>query len=336
MNNFRTISGLAVSSVGLGCMGMSHAYGAPADKKAMKTLLADAVEMGYTLFDTAEIYGTDTNPHENEELLGEALKPYRDRVVITTKFGLTFDKSHEPGPYPLIPDSTPDSIRKAVDGSLRRLQTDHIDLYLQHRIDPDVEPEIVADTMSQLIQEGKILHWGISETTEEYLRHAHAICPVTAIQNRYSMMARWHEDIFPTLEELNVGFIAFSPLANGLLSDFYTADSKFNPKNDYRAAMPQFSRESFDENEMLFELIRRLADEKHATPSQISLAWMLCKKPYIVPIPGTRHLCRLKENIGAADISLSIKEVEAIDSKLDSMPMSSVFGGSKIIRTQKV
>ena len=335
MNNFRTISGLTVSSVGLGCMGMSHAYGPPADKKSMKTLLADAVEMGYTLFDTAEIYGTDTNPHDNEELLGEALKPYRDRVVITTKFGLTFDKSHEPGPYPLIPDSTPDSIRKAIDGSLRRLQTDHIDLYLQHRIDPDVEPEIVADTMSQLIQEGKILHWGISETNEEYLRRAHAVCPVTAIQNRYSMMARWHEDIFPTLEELNVGFIAFSPLANGLLSDFYTADSKFNPKNDYRAAMPQFSRESFEENEMLFELIRRLADEKHATPSQISLAWMLCKRPYIVPIPGTRHLCRLKENIGAANINLSTDEVESIDRQLDSIPMSEVFGGSKIVEFQK-
>ena len=331
----RKLRGLAVSPVGLGCMGMSHAYGAPADKKTMKALLADAVEMGYTLFDTAEIYGTDTNPHDNEELLGEALKPYRDRVVITTKFGLTFDKSHEPGPYPLIPDSTPDSIRKAVDGSLRRLQTDHIDLYLQHRIDPEVEPEIVADTMSQLIQEGKILHWGISETTEEYLRRAHAVCPVTAIQNRYSMMARWHEDIFLMLEELNVGFIAFSPLANGLLSDFYTADSKFNPKNDYRAAMPQFRRESFEENEMLFELIRTLADEKHATPAQISLAWMLCKKPYIVPIPGTRHLCRLKENIGAADINLSTDEVDTIDRLLESIPMSDVFGGSKIVESQK-
>ena len=331
----RKLRGLAVSPIGLGCMGMSHAYGAPADRKAMKNLLADAVEMGYTLFDTAEIYGTDTNPHENEELLGEALRPYRDRVVITTKFGLTFDKSHEPGPYPLIPDSTPDSIRNAVEGSLCRLQTDHIDLYLQHRIDPHVEPEIVAETMSQLIQGGKILNWGISETTEEYLRRAHAVCPVTAIQNRYSMMARWHEDIFPTLEELNVGFIAFSPLANGLLSDFYTADSKFNPKNDYRAAMPQFSRESFEENEMLFELIRRLAEEKHATPSQISLAWMLCKKPYIVPIPGTRHLCRLKENFGAADINLSTEDVAAIDRQLDSIPMSDVFGGSKIVESQK-
>ena len=331
----RKLRGLAVSPVGLGCMGMSHAYGAPADRKAMKNLIADAVEMGYTLFDTAEIYGTDTNPHENEELLGEALRPYRDRVVITTKFGLTFDRSHEPGPYPLIPDSTPDSIRNAVEGSLCRLQTDHIDLYLQHRIDPHVEPEIVAETMSQLIQEGKILHWGISETTAEYLRRAHAVCPVTAIQNRYSMMARWHEDIFSTLEELNIGFIAFSPLANGLLSDFYTADSKFNPENDYRAAMPQFRRESFEENEMLFQLIRRLADEKHATPSQISLAWMLCKKPYIVPIPGTRHLCRLKENIGAANINLSTDEVESIDRQLDSIPMSEVFGGSKIVEFQK-
>ena len=331
----RKLRGLAVSPVGLGCMGMSHAYGAPADRKAMKNLIADAVEMGYTLFDTAEIYGTDTNPHDNEDLLGEALRPYRDRVVITTKFGLTFDRSHEPGPYPLIPDSTPDSIRNAVEGSLCRLQTDHIDLYLQHRIDPHVEPEIVAETMSQLIQEGKILHWGISETTAEYLRRAHAVCPVTAIQNRYSMMARWHKDIFSTLEELNIGFIAFSPLANGLLSDFYTADSKFNPENDYRAAMPQFRRESFEENEMLFQLIRRLADEKHATPSQISLAWMLCKKPYIVPIPGTRHLCRLKENIGAANINLSTDEVESIDRQLDSIPMSEVFGGSKIVEFQK-
>lgn len=331
----RKLRDLTVSPVGLGCMGMSHAYGEPADRKGMKTLLADAVEMGYTLFDTAEVYGTDLHPHDNEELLGEALKPYRDRVVLTTKFGLTFDKSREPGPYPLIPDSSPENIRRAVEGSLRRLQTDHIDLYLQHRVDPAVAPEIVADTMAALIKEGKILHWGISETTEEYLRRAHAVCPVTAVQNRYSMMARWHEAIFPALEELNVGFIAFSPLANGLLSDFYTADSKFNPKNDYRAAMPQFSRESFEENEMLFELIRRLADEKHSTPSQISLAWMLGKKPYIVPIPGTRHLCRLKENIGAADIQLSSEEVESIDRQLDSIPMSEVFGGSKIVESHK-
>ncbi|MCM1312048.1 MAG: aldo/keto reductase [Bacteroides sp.] len=331
----RRLSNLTVSPIGLGCMGMSHAYGLPADKKEMKTLLANAVEMGYTLFDTAEVYGTDCNPHENEELIGEALKPYRDKVVITTKFGLTFDKSHEPGPYPLRPNSNPHTIRRAVEGSLRRLQTDHIDLYLQHRIDPVVEPETVAETMSELIKEGKILHWGISETTASYLRRAHTVCHVTAIQNRYSMMARWHEEIFPTIEELNVGFIAFSPLANGLLSGFYTADSKFNPQNDYRAAMPQFSRKSFEENKMLLGLIRKIADENHATPSQISLAWMLCKKPYIVPIPGTRHLCRLKENIGATDITLSSEDVEAIDRQLNSTPMSEVFGGSKIVESQK-
>ncbi len=328
----RKLRNLEVSPVGLGCMGMSHAYGAPADRKEMKILLADAVEMGYTLFDTAEIYGTETNPHDNEELIGEALKPYRDKVVITTKFGLTFDKSHEQGPYPLIPNSTPENIRKSVEGSLHRLQTDHIDLYLQHRIDPAVEPETVAEIMADLVKEGKILHWGISETTEEYLRRAHAVCPVTAIQNRYSMMARWNESLFPALEELNVGFIAFSPLANGFLTDFYTADSKFNPQNDYRAAMPQFKRESFEENQMLLQLIRNLADEKHSTPSQISLAWMLCKKPHIVPIPGTRHLCRLKENIGAADIELTTEEVAAIDRQLDEIPMSDVFGGSKLTK----
>lgn len=320
---FRTLGSdkLKVSAVGLGCMGMSHAYGKPANSREMAQLLHDAVEMGYTLFDTAEIYGTDTNPHENEELLGAALKPYRKDVVITTKFGLTFDKSHEPGPYPLIPDSAPANIRRAVEGSLRRLQTDYIDLYLQHRIDPAVEPETVAEIMAQLIKEGKILHWGISETTDEYLRRAHAVCPVTAIQNRYSMMARWNENIFPTLEELGIGFIAFSPLANGVLTDFYTADSKFNSKDDFRASMPQFSRESFE--------------EKHATPSQISLAWMLCKKSYIVPIPGTRHLCRLKENFGAADIHLSQNEVAAIDDTLDTIPVSEVFGGSKVVISQK-
>lgn len=322
--------GLQVSAVGLGCMGMSHAYGKPSDQHEMQQLIADAVEMGYTLFDTAEIYGTDAQPHHNEEILGVALKPFREKVVITTKFGLTFDKSRQPGPYPLIPNSRPDKIREAVEGSLRRLQTDHIDLYLQHRIDPAVEPEVVADIMAQLISEGKILHWGISETTEDYLRRAHAVCPVTAIQSRYSMMARWNDSIFPTLEELGIGFIAYSPLANGVLTDFYSADSQFNPQDDFRASMPQFSRESFEENEQLFKLIRELADAKHATPTQISLAWMLCRKPYIVPIPGTRHLCRLKENIGAADVVLSRDEVAAIDEKLETMPMSAVFSGAKV------
>ena len=334
---YRTLgmSSLRVSAVGLGCMGMSHGYGLPADKREMSRLLEDAVDMGYTMFDTAEIYGTVNDPHANEELLGEALYKYRDRVVLATKFGLSFDHPEGDGPHPIIPDSSPEAIRHAVEGSLRRLRTDHIDLYYQHRIDPAVEPEVVAEVMRDLITEGKILHWCISEADEDYLRRAHVVCRVTAVQNRYSMMARWHEALFPVLEELGVGFVAFSPLANGLLTTNYDATSKFDPRSDYRAAMPQFQKESFNKNQELLRYILHLADEHHATPSQISLAWMLCKKPWIVPIPGTRHLCRLKENAGATDVKLTNKEIEAIDSTLDSMTMSEVFGGSKILSTAK-
>ena len=329
---YRTLglSGLRVSAVGLGCMGMSHAYGAPADRQEMTELLADAVEMGYTLFDTAEVYGTPDYPHHNEELLGEALHPYRDRIIIATKFGLTFDNSDVAGPHTLIPDASPDTIRRSVEGSLRRLRTDHIDLYYQHRIDPKVEPEAVAEVMADLIREGKILHWGISETTEEYLRRAHRICPVTAIQNRFSMLARWHEPLLSVCEELGIGFVAHSPLANGVLTNRYTADTPFDPATDYRASMPQYRAESFEKNRMLFSLLEKLAEEHRATASQISLAWMMNKRPGIVPIPGTRHLFRLKENIGAADIHLTDEEVKAIDAALDSMEMSEVFGGSPI------
>lgn len=330
---FRTLgmSGLRVSAVGLGCMGMSHAYGKPADKEEMKELLAEAVDMGYTFFDTAEVYGTPDNPHVNEELVGEALAPYRDRIVIASKFGIRFDHPEQPGTHSLITDSQPERIRQSVEESLRRLQTDHIDLYYQHRIDKVMEPEIIADTISTLIKEGKILHWGISEATEEYLRRAHKICPVAAIQNRYSMMARWHERLFPVCEELGVGFVAFSPLANGLLTECYNANSKFDAEYDYRADMPQYQKESFKKNEHLFEMLDQLAEEHHATPAQISLAWMMCKRPWIVPIPGTRHLCRMKENIGAADIRMSTEEIAKIDKALDTMEMSEVFGGSKII-----
>lgn len=329
---YRTLglSGLRVSAVGLGCMGMSHAYGAPADKREMTELLADAVEMGYTFFDTAKVYGTPDRPHDNEELLGKALRPFRDRIVIATKFGLTFDNPHAAGPHALILNSSPETIRHSVDDSLRRLRTDHIDLYYQHRIDPKVEPEEVAGTMANLIREGKILHWGISETNEEYLRRAHKICPVTAVQNRYSMMARSHEKLFPVLEELGIGFVAFSPLANGLLTNCYTADTTFDAATDYRASMPQFRRESFKQNRSLFALIGNLAEEHHATPSQIALAWMMNKRPWIVPIPGTRRLCRLKENIGAADVHLNAGQLQAIDNALTAMPMSEVFGGSPI------
>lgn len=330
---YRTLglSGLRVSAVGFGCMGMSHGYGDPADKREMTRLLASAVELGYTFFDTAEIYGTPEDPHANEELLGEAFGGYRNQIILATKFGLEFDDPCGNGPHPLIPDSSPSAIRKSVEGSLRRLRTDYIDLYYQHRIDPNVEPEIVADTMLQLIKEGKILHWGISEASEDYLRRAHAVCRVTAVQNRYSMMARWHESIFPVLEELGIGFVAFSPLANGLLTANYDKSCKFDSRSDYRAAMPQFRKDSFEKNKELFDFILKLADEKHATPSQISLAWMLCKKPWIVPIPGTRRLFRLKENAGASDVMLSHEEIARIDKALDSMPMSEVFGGSKII-----
>lgn len=324
------MSGLRVSAIGLGCMGMSHAYGAPADKRKMTELLADAVNMGYTFFDTAEVYGTADRPHDNEELLGEALRPYRDSIVLATKFGLAFDKPEAAGPHALIPDARPETIRRSVEESLHRLRTDRIDLYYQHRMDPNIEPETVAEVMADLIREGKILHWGISETTEEYLRRAHRVCPVTAIQNRFSMMARWHEPLLPVVEELGIGFVAYSPLANGLLSNRYTADTPFDPATDYRASMPQYRRESFEKNRMLFSLLEQLADEHHATASQISLAWMMNKRPPIVPIPGTRHLCRLKENIGAADIHLTDEEVKTIDAALDAMEMSEVFGGSPI------
>lgn len=319
-----------MSAVGLGCMGMSHAYGVPADKQEMTELLADAVDMGYTFFDTAESYGTVSNPHDNEELLGNALKPFRDRIVIATKFGISFEHLEAPGPHAVITDSRPEVIRRSVDASLRRLRTDHIDLYYQHRTDPKVEPEIVASVMADLIKAGKILHWGISEPSEEYLRRAHSVCPVAAIQDRYSMMARWNEALFPTLEELGVGFVAFSPLANGLLTRCYTGNDRFDVATDYRASMPQFQKESFEQNKALFSLVDDLAEQKHATPAQISLAWMMCKRPWIVPIPGTRKLCRLKENIGAADIQLSAKEVEHIDSALDAMRMSDVFSGSLV------
>ena len=311
-------------------MGMSHAYGAPADRRDMAELLSDAVDMGYTFFDTAESYGTAASPHDNEELLGEALKPFRDRIVLATKFGISFENPNTSGTHAVITDSRPEVIRRSVEGSLRRLQTDHIDLYYQHRTDPEVEPETVASVMADLIKEGKILHWGISEASEEYLRRAHRVCPVTAVQNRYSMMARWNESLFPVLEELGVGFVAFSPLANGLLSLYYTANDCFDAADDYRASMPQFRKESFGRNRELFALIDGLAEREHATPAQIALAWMLCKKPWIVPIPGTRKLSRLKENIGAADIRLSAEEIKDMDSALDTMRMSDVFGGSPV------
>ena len=272
---YRTLGNdLTVSAVGLGCMGMSHAYGAPANKKEMTELLAQAVGMGYTFFDTAEVYGTPDNPHDNEELVGAALKPYRDKIVLATKFGIHFDMTSTAVNKPLVPDSRPEVIRASVDASLKRLGTDHIDLYYQHRLDPKVPIGEVAGVMADLIREGKITHWGLSEATEETIRRAHAVCPVTAIQNRYSMMARWYESLFPVLEELHIGYVAFSPLANGFLSGKYDKTSKFEAGTDYRSVMPQFQPDSIDQNHALLELLHRLAAEKNAPPAQISLAWI--------------------------------------------------------------
>lgn len=321
---------LPVSAVGLGCMGMSHAYGAPSDKKEMARLLAQAVELGCTFFDTAEVYGTPDDPNHNEKLLGEALKPYRDKVVIATKFGIRFDLDSRQVNKPLIPDSRPEVIRASVEGSLRRLNTDHIDLYYQHRGDPNVPVEEVAGVMAGLIREGKITHWGLSEADADTVRRAHAVCPVTAVQNRYSMMARWHEPLFGTLDELGIGFVAFSPLANGFLSGKYDQNSKFEPGTDYRGTMPQFTPQAAEQNRALLELLRDTAVAHGVTPAQISLAWMLCKNPRLVPIPGTRKPDRLRENLGAADVALTEDEAAAIDRALNGMEMSAVFGGSQI------
>lgn len=319
---------LEVSAVSLGCMGFSHAYGVATEREDAVRAIQAGYEMGYTMFDTAECYlGTnaDGSTSYNEELVGEALAPYRNHVKIATKFGV-----HHEG-RTIITDSRPEVIRASVDMSLRRLGTDHIDLYYQHRIDIAIPAEEVAGVMEELIRAGKITHWGISEANEEYLRKAHAVCPVTAIQNRYSMMYRNYEAMFSTLEELCVGLVAFSPMANGLLTGKYDAASKF-ADGDYRNVMPQFTEEAMEKNRALFALLGELAKEKNATDAQISMAWMICKKPYIVPIPGSRKIERLKENAGAADIILTAEEVQKIDDALAHMEMSQVFSGSKVTK----
>lgn len=323
-------NGLEVSSLGLGCMGFSHGYGAATDDEEAIQNIRKAYEMGYTLFDTAEVYGTSEDPHCNEVLVGKALHDVRDKVQIITKFGIRFDLSSDAVNKPLIPDARPETIRKSIEGSLKRLNTDYIDLYFQHRIDPNVEPEVVAGVMKELIEEGKIKHWGISEADEEYLRRANAVCKVTAVENRYSMMARHYESLFPVLEELNIGFVAFSPMANGLLTGKYNKNNSFDPKLDYRSNMPQFKPEAYDQNKELMNLLEELAIKYDATPAQISLAWMMCKKPWIVPIPGTRKVARMEENAKAANISLSQEEVKHLDTLLNTMEMSAVFGGTKL------
>ena len=257
------------------------------------------------------------------------MKPYRNRIVLASKCGIRFDEDSTEVNKPLIPDGRPETIKKSVEGSLKRLQTDHLDLYYIHRIDRNVPIEETAGAMKELIEAGKITHWGISEADEATLRKAHAVCPVTAVQNRYSMMYRDYEALFPVLEELQIGFVAFSPLANGFLSAKYNKDSRFDAGTDYRGVMPQFSPEGMDKNKEMIEYLTEMADRKNATPAQISLAWMLAKKPWIVPIPGTRKYGRLVENAQAADVELAEQEVQDLDRMLDTVPMSEVFGGSR-------
>lgn len=317
-------SGIEVSSVGLGCMGLTHASGNPMDTHEAARVIRGAFDDGYTFFDTAECYvGLDVagNTVYNEDAVGEALSPIRDKVVIATKFGVHHTDSRE-----LVMDSRPETIRASLEGSLRRLKSDYVDVYYQHRIDPSVAPEEVAATMADLIKEGKVRAWGISEANEEYLRRANTICPVSVIQNRYSMLARWWEPLFPMVEELNIAYVAFSPMANGFLTGKYTPQTAFEGAQDYRGGMPQYTEKGYEQDRAVLDLIDGLAKAKGATMAQISLAWMLCKKPWIIPIPGSRKPQRLRENLGAAAVTLTPEEISSLDAALDGMSLA-VFGG---------
>lgn len=311
-----------VTQVGLGCMGFSHAYGVAEDKQKAIDTIQKAYDLGYNFFDTAECYtgvNVDGSISYNEEIVGEALKDVRDKVVIATKFGVVHKGDH------LEFDSSPETIRRSIEGSLKKLQTDCIDLYYQHRIDPQVEPEVVAGVMKELIEEGKIKAWGISDVNEDYLRRAHAVCPVTAIQNRYSMMATWHEHLFDVCEELGITYVAFSPMANGLLSGQFTDQSAFG-KGDFRNNMPQYQQEGYEKAEKLLNLLKELSEKKHCTMAQLSLAWMMCKKDFIIPIPGSRKLERIEENYNAGNIELTQDEIKVIDDLIHSIDFD-VFGG---------
>jgi aryl-alcohol dehydrogenase-like predicted oxidoreductase len=305
--------GLVVSEIGLGCMGMDHAYGPSADRQEMIRLIQRAVELECKFFDTAFFYG-----HANEELLGDALKAYKGKVVIATKFGIIGDENVEGRPV-LILDSSPEAIRKQIEGSLKRLKVDCIDLYYQHRIDPKVEPEIVAGMMKELMSEGKIKHWGLSEAPMDYMRRAHAVCPVTAVENQYSMMWRKpEEELFKVCEELGIGFVAYSPLGNGFLSGKYTKNTKYQ-EGDFRNFMGRFKPEVIDHNQALLDLISQIAERKNATSAQTVLAWELAQKPYIVPIPGTTKLNRLEENLWASHIQLTDEELARINEALTNI-----------------
>jgi aryl-alcohol dehydrogenase-like predicted oxidoreductase len=300
-------NGLEVSAMGLGCMGMSWAYGPASDKNEMIELLHSAVDRGVTFFDTAEVYG----PFLNERLLGEALYPFRDRVVIATKFGYKLDPNG--GPRPVGVDSRPKHIRAVVEASLRRLEVSAIDILFQHRVDPDVPIEDVAGAVQDLIWEGKVKHFGLSEANAETIRRAHKIQPITAVQMEYSLWTRDAEDqVLPTLEELGIGFIAYSPLGRGFLTGAIDATTSFHA-SDFRSTNPRFTQAAREANQALVDLLVDVAKQKGATTSQVALAWLLAQKPWIVPIPGTRKLTRLEENIGAVQVKLSADDLAQIN-----------------------
>ncbi len=305
-------SDLEVSALGFGCMGLSYGYGPATDKAEAIKLIRAAFERGITLFDTAEAYG----PFTNEEVVGEAVAPFRDQVVIATKFGFRFGDGGQTGT-----DSRPEHIKTVADASLKRLQTDRIDLFYQHRVDPKVPIEEVAGAVNDLIQQGKVKHFGLSEAGMQTLRRAHAVQPVTALQNEYSLWWRKpEEEALPTCEELGVGFVPFSPLGKGFLTGKITEETKFDPK-DFRNIVPRFTEENRKANQAFVDFLEQFAERKHATPAQIALAWLLAQKPWIVPIPGTTKLHRLEENIGAAAIELTNEDLRQIDDAAAKIPV---------------
>lgn len=300
-------SGLKVSAMGLGCMGMSMGYGPAADIGEMVNLIHEAVDLGVDFFDTAEVYG----PFTNEELLGKALSPIRDKVIIATKFGFAPDPANG-GAWTAV-NSRPEHIREVAEASLKRLNIDTIDLFYQHRVDPDVPIEDVAGTVGDLIAEGKVRYFGLSEADANTIRRAHAVCPVTAVQSEYSLWWRKpEEEILPTLEALGIGFVPYSPLGKGILTGAFSANTRFDT-SDFRSILPRFSPEALKTNMTIVDPLKKFAAQKQTTPARIALAWLLAQKPWIVPIPGTTKLSRLEENIGAADMSLTAKELREID-----------------------
>jgi aryl-alcohol dehydrogenase-like predicted oxidoreductase len=304
-------SNLEVSAMGLGCMGMSFSYGPPKDKKEMTGLLHAAVERGITFFDTAEVYG----PYTNEELVGEALAAFRGKVAIATKFGFDLSPDLDPRGMKGIPgvNSRPEQIKRAVEGSLKRLRVESIDLLYQHRVDPNVAIEDVAGTVKELIQAGKVKHFGMSEAGVKTIRRAHAVQPLTAVQSEYSLWWRKPEqEVIPTLEELGIGFVPYSPLGKGFLTGKMDENAKFD-SSDFRSTLPRFTPEALKANQALIDLLGGIAKRKNATPAQIALAWLLAQKPWIVPIPGTTKLNRLEENIGAVSIQLTPEDLREID-----------------------